>query len=165
MGHDGAMDWAGWAVFGLLATAVLTAIMIGAQLAGFTRLDIPLMLGTMFVADPDRARVVGFFVHLVNGQGFALGYAAVFAAVGEATWWSGGLLGLVHAAVALLVLVPLLPGVHPRMASERAGPAAGPVLEPPGLLGLNYGRETPIVIVLAHLGFGIALGLLLEPSP
>jgi hypothetical protein len=37
------------------------------------------MLGTMFVVEPDRARVAGFFIHLVNGQGFALGYAAVFA--------------------------------------------------------------------------------------
>jgi hypothetical protein len=33
------MDWAGWAVFGLIATAALTSVMIGAQLAGLTRLD------------------------------------------------------------------------------------------------------------------------------
>jgi len=35
------MDWAGWAIFGLIATAILTAVLIGAQLAGLTRLDIP----------------------------------------------------------------------------------------------------------------------------
>jgi hypothetical protein len=34
------MDWAGWAVFGLAATAALTAVLIDAQLAGTTRLDI-----------------------------------------------------------------------------------------------------------------------------
>ena len=28
------MDWAGWAVFGLVATTGLTAVMIAAQLAG-----------------------------------------------------------------------------------------------------------------------------------
>ena len=138
------MDWVGWAIFGLIATALLTAVMLGAQLAGLTRLDIPLLLGTMTVADPDRARVAGFFIHLANGQLFALGYAAVFAILDEASWWIGGLLGFVHGAVALLVLVPLLPGVHPRMASERAGPSTGPTLEPPGLLALNYGRETLI---------------------
>ena len=158
------MDWAGWAIFGLIATAALTAVMMGAQLAGYTRLDIPLMLGTLVVADPDKARVAGFFVHLVNGQAFALGYAAAFAAADEATWWTGGLLGTLHGAVALLVIVPLLPGVHPRMASERAGLRAGASLEPPGLLGLNYGRETPLVTILAHVAFGIALGLLLDPS-
>jgi hypothetical protein len=158
------VDWAGWAIFGLLATAALTAVLIGAQLAGFTRLDLPLMLGTIVVSDPDRARVAGFFIHLLNGQAFALGYAAVFAATDEATWWLGGLLGLLHGAVALLVIVPLLPGVHPHMHSERAGLAGGAALEPPGLAGLNYGRETPLVTMLAHLVFGVALGLLLEPS-
>jgi hypothetical protein len=158
------VDWAGWATFGLIATASLTAVLISAQLAGLTRLDLPLMLGSMVVADPDRARVAGFFVHLVNGQGFALGYAAVFTATEEATWWAGGLLGALHGAVALLVLVPLLPAVHPHMASERAGLSSGAALEPPGLLGLNYGRETPLVTMVAHVAFGIALGLLLDPS-
>jgi hypothetical protein len=158
------MDWTGWAIFGLIATAALTAIMIGAQLAGFTRLDLPLMLGSIIIADPDRARVAGFLIHLVNGQAFVLGYAAVFAATGDATWWAGGLLGVLHGAVALLVIVPLLPGIHPHMASERAGPSRGAALEPPGVLGLNYGRETPLVTMLAHVAFGIALGLLLDPS-
>lgn len=158
------MDWTGWAIFGHIATGALTAIMIGAQLAGFTRLDLPLMLGSIIIADPDRARVAGFLIHLVNGQAFALGYAAVFAATGDATWWAGGLLGVLHGAVALLVIVPLLPGIHPHMASERAGPSRGAALEPPGVLGLNYGRETPLVTMLAHVAFGIALGLLLDPS-
>ena len=158
------MDWGGWVIFGLIATAALTAVLLGAQLAGFTRLDLPLMLGSIVVADPDRARVAGFLIHLVNGQCFALGYAAVFAATGEASWWAGGLLGVLNGAVALLVIVPLLPGIHPRMASERAGLSSGPALEPPGLLGLNYGRETPVVTMLAHVAFGIALGLLLDPS-
>jgi uncharacterized membrane protein YagU involved in acid resistance len=158
------VDWSGWAIFGLIATGALTAVMIGAQLAGFTRLDLPLMLGSIVVADPDRARVFGFLIHLVNGLGFALGYAAVFAARDEASWWAGGVLGALHGAVALLVIVPLLPGIHPHMASERAGLSSGPALEPPGLLGLNYGRETPLVTVLAHVVFGISLGLLLDPS-
>ena len=158
------VDWSGWAIFGLIATGALTAVMIGAQLAGFTRLDLPLMLGSIVVADPDRARVSGFLIHLVNGQGFALGYAAVFAATDEASWWAGGVLGVLHGAVALLVIVPLLPGIHPHMASERAGLSSGPALEPPGLLGLNYGRETPLVTVLAHVVFGVSLGLLLDPS-
>ncbi len=155
------MDWAGWALFGLLATAILTATMIVAQLAGWTRLDLPLLLGTIATEDPDRARVVGFFMHLAIGEGFALGYAAAFALLDTATWWLGALFGLVHAAVALTIVVPLLPGVHPRMASNRAGPASVTVLEPPGLLALNYGAETPAVAIVSHLAFGIALGLLL----
>ncbi|HUG50747.1 MAG TPA: hypothetical protein VLZ78_07095 [Terrimesophilobacter sp.] len=156
------MDWSGWALFGLIATAALTAAMIGAQLAGLTRLDFPLVLGTIFTEDPDKARIAGFFLHLVIGQGFALGYAATFALVHHASWWLGALLGLLHVAVALTILLPLVPGVNPRMASERAGPSSTAVLEPPGLLGLNYGIQTPAVAIVAHLIYGIVLGLLLQ---
>lgn len=155
------MDWGGWVLFGLVATTALTAVMIGAQLAGLTRLDLPLLLGTLITEDPDRARVAGFFIHLAIGQGFAFGYAASFALLGRATWWLGGLLGLLHVAVALTILVPLLAGVHPRIASDRAGPSSTAALEPPGLGGLNYGPQTPLVAIAAHLAYGIALGTLL----
>jgi hypothetical protein len=156
------MDWAGWALFGLVATAVLTAALIAAQLAGLTRLDLPLVLGTLVTEDPDRARVLGFVMHLCAGQGFALGYAAAFALLHRATWWIGALFGILHVGIALTVLLPLLPGVHPRMASERAGPASTAVLEPPGLFGLNYGLQTPAVTVVVHIMYGVVLGLLLN---
>jgi hypothetical protein len=155
------MDWAGWALFGLLATTALTAVMTAAQLAGLSRLDLPLVLGTLLTEDPDRARTAGFLIHLVVGQVFALGYAAVFALLGVATWWLGALLGLLHVSIALTVLLPLLPGWHPRMASHRAGPSSTAVLEPPGLLALNYGVQTPAVAIAAHVVYGAVLGLLL----
>jgi hypothetical protein len=47
------------------------------------------------------------------------------------------------------------------MASHRAGRSSIAVLEPPGLGGLNYGGQTPAVIIAAHLTYGIALGVLL----
>lgn len=156
------MDWAGWALFGLLATTALTALMIGAQLGGLSRLDLPLILGTLVTPDPDRARAAGFLIHLAVGQGFALGYAGSFVLLGHATWWLGGLLGLLHGLVALTAILPMLAGVHPRMASNRAGLQSTAVLEPPGLFGLNYGAQTPLVTIAAHLAYGIALGLLLD---
>jgi hypothetical protein len=157
------VDWGGWATFGFAATVVLTTIMVAAQLAGFSRMDLPMMLGTMFVEDPDRARVVGFFIHLFNGQVFALMYTAAFALLGRATWWLGALFGLIHGLAALTLIVPFLPAVHPRMASEREGPDLRSVLEPPGLLGLNYGRETPAFALVAHVVFGTMLGIFLNP--
>jgi hypothetical protein len=156
------VDWAGWALFGLLATTVLTALMIFAQLSGLSRLDLPLILGTIVTPDPDRARVAGFLIHLVVGQAFALGYAACFVLLDMASWWLGGLLGALHGVLALTLLIPLLVGIHPRMASERAGPGSTAVLEPPGLLALNYGAQTPVVAMAAHLAYGVALGLLLD---
>jgi uncharacterized membrane protein YagU involved in acid resistance len=110
------------------------------------------------------SRLAGFHIHLAVGQIFALGYATSFALLGRATWWIGALLGLLHGAVALSVLIPMLVGVHPRMASNRAGPQSTAVLEPPGLLGLNYGAQTPLVTMAAHVVYGVALGVLLDGS-
>lgn len=158
------MDWGGWAVFGLVATTLLTAVLILVQLLGRTRLDLPLMLGSAVVVDPDQARVAGFVMHLGFGQLFGVFYGAGFASLDRSGWWLGALFGLVHAIVALTVLVPLLPGVHPRMASERAGPDSKAVLEPPGLLALNYGPATPLVTIVAHVVYGAVLGLTLNPT-
>jgi hypothetical protein len=158
------MDWAGWATFGFVATVVLTGIMVGAQLSGLSRMDIPMMLGTILVESPDRARLIGFVVHLVNGQVFALLYAGAFALIGTATWWLGAIFGAVHGVAALTLIIPILPGVHPRMASERTGPELRAVLEPPGLLGLNYGAQTPAFALAAHIAYGTLLGSFLSPG-
>ena len=152
------MDWAGWAVFGLVATTLLTTVLVLAQLTGQTRLDLPLILGSIVVADSDRARVVGALLHLGVGQVFAAFYAAGFATLNRAGPVLGGAFGFVHAIVALGLLVPLLPGIHPRMASERAGPDSIAALEPPGVLALNYGIRTPLFTIAAHIVYGAVLG-------
>jgi uncharacterized membrane protein YagU involved in acid resistance len=152
------VDWLGWLTFGVAATVLLTGIMVTAQLAGWSRMDMPMLLGTMFVADPDRARLVGFLMHLVMGQLFALFYMSAFVLLGTATWWLGALFGLFHGLAALTILVRVVVGVHPRMASDRSGPEVGGILEPPGLLGLNYGRQTPLFALIGHLAYGMVLG-------
>jgi len=157
------VDWAGWATFGFVATVILTGIMVAGQLLGLSRMDLPFILGTIMVEDPDRARVVGFLIHLANGQVFALLYAGAFALVGWASWWLGAVFGLVHGLAALTVIVPLLPGIHPRMASERSGPELRTVIEPPGPFGLNYGRETFAFVLVAHVAYGALLGGFLNP--
>jgi hypothetical protein len=158
------VDWAGWAFFGFMATIVLTVVMVGAQLLGLSRLDFTLVLGTVFIEDPDRARLAGFFLHLAAGLVFASLYAAAFALLGTSSLLLGGLFGLVHGVAALVLIVPLLPTVHPRMASERTGPDFEVGLEPPGHLALNYGRLTPLVAMVAHAAYGAVLGGFLRPS-
>ncbi len=157
------MDWAGWATFGFGATVALTLIMVGGQLAGLSRMDLPLMLGTIVAEDPDHARLVGFLMHLGVGQLFSLPYAAAFWLLGRGTWWWGALFGAFHGLAVLTLVFPLLPGLHPNMASERSGPVLDAVLEPPGLLGLNYGKETPLITFGAHVVFGVLLGAFVGP--
>ena len=157
-----AVDWTGWAIFGLLATAVLTGVMVSAQLLGWTRIDLPMMLGTLFTGRIERARVLGIMAHLAMGQFFALLYALGFAELRRSGALLGGIFGLVHGVAALTLIVPFLPGIHPRMASSRSGPDFA-ALEPPGLFALNYGGQTPVVTLVAHVVYGVTLGLLLGP--
>ena len=52
----------------------------------------------------------------------------------------------------------LLPVVHPRMGTGFDAAGSSPMLEPPGFLLLNYGRQTPLVTVLAHVVYGAIVG-------
>jgi len=146
------VDWAGWAIFGLIATSALTAVLIGAQLSGLTRLDLPLMLGTLLMADPDRARVAGFFLHLVNGQGLALGYAAVFAATDEARWWAGARRAprRAHAATMVTVTVLILAGIVVRVAAFRDEPST------PGLALVLTLAAAALTVIGGSIGGSIA---------
>jgi hypothetical protein len=158
------MNWRGTALWGFVGTVVLTGLMSGGHGLGLTRMSLPYMLGTMFTPDRDRARLVGFLVHVVNGWLFALIYAAAFESWRRTTWWLGALIGLVHGAFVLLAGVSLIPALHPRMASEQQGPTPTRQLEPPGFMALNYGRRTPIVLLLAHLVYGAILGAFYRPT-
>src|SRR5919201_6578197 len=152
------MNWSSWLLWGLAANVVLTTISSGTQALGLTRMNFPYMLGTIFTPDRDRARLYGFFAHLGFGWVFSLIYALIFQSIGVAGWWRGLLMGLLHAFFVLVVVMSLLPGVHPRMASEQHGPEAQNMLEPPGFLALHYGMRTPVSIIISHAIFGMILG-------
>jgi hypothetical protein len=156
------MNVASWVLWSFVATLVLTSILAGSQGAGITRMNLPYLLGTMLTGDRDRAKLAGFGLHLVNGALFSLLYVAAFHAWGQAGWWRGAAIGLVHALFVLLAGLPLLPALHPRMASEQHGPEPPRLLEPPGFLGLHYGVRTPLSVVFAHLVFGTILGAFYE---
>ncbi|MES2366314.1 MAG: hypothetical protein V4563_10515 [Pseudomonadota bacterium] len=145
-------------LWGFIATAFLTTLMAAGQGLGFSRMSLPFMLGTMFTADRNRAMVIGFAVHFFNGWLFALFYALVFENLHMTGWWLGAGMGLAQGLVVLVKLMPILPALHPRMASEHHGPEPTRQLEPPGFMALNYGRETPLISLFAHVVYGAILG-------
>src|SRR6266542_4894004 len=144
---------------GFVGTIVLTSSLRFAQETGLTRMDIPLMLGTVFTANRSRANVIGYAAHFVNGLLFALVYYLVFRAVGHAGWLFGLGLGAVHALFAGGALVGvLLPAVHPRMGTPWSDAEETPLLEPPGFLLENYGSRTAIGNLAAHMLYGAIVG-------
>lgn len=146
-------------LFGALATVLLTTVMSASQGLGWSRISLPYLLGTMFTPRRSRAMTLGYALHFATGCAFALLYA-LFLERTAATWWVGALLGFVHAAFLLTVGMQLLPGCHPRMAGRHHGPTPTRQLEPPGFLGLHYGRRTPLFTLLAHVLYGSVFGWL-----
>ncbi|MBV9492673.1 MAG: hypothetical protein JOZ54_00365 [Acidobacteria bacterium] len=152
------MNYPSILVWGFAASVVLLTTTVAGQSLGLTRIDIPFILGTMFTADRDKAKILGVAVHIVNGWVFALVFGLFFETAGFASWWFGALAGAVQGFFVAVVLLPILPGVHPRMVSDYRGPEPTRLLEPPGFLSTNYGRWTPFVAVVAHALYGLVLG-------
>jgi hypothetical protein len=144
---------------GFVGTVVLTTLLRTASELGFTRMDIPFLLGTALTADRVRAKAIGYALHFAFGLLFALVYYAVFVAIDESGFLLGALLGLLHALFVGTALVNvLLPVVHPRMGTGFTAAGSAPLLESPGFMLLNYGRETPLATIVAHVAYGAIVG-------
>jgi hypothetical protein len=144
---------------GFIGTVVMTTMLRAASEASITRMDLPFLLGTAFSDRRRKAKVWGYAIHFIIGLLFALGYAAAFDAVGYAGWRLGALLGIVHASFVATALVNvLLPIVHPRIGTPETGANEVALLEPPGFMMLNYGRNTFLVTLAAHAAYGAIVG-------
>jgi hypothetical protein len=144
---------------GVAGTFVLTSLLRAATELRRTRIDLPFLLGTVVTADRQRAKLVGYFLHLVAGLLFSLVYYLGFVGLGRAGWLLGAGFGAVHGLFAMTTLVNvLLPAIHPRMGSSLSSVDSTALLEAPGFLMLNYGRATPIVTLIAHVLYGAIVG-------
>lgn len=152
------IHWIQGLFWGFVASLALVSTESIAQGLGLTRLNLPYILGSGLTPDRDRARAIGTGMHIVMGWFFSLIYVVAMAFLGGPTWYHGVLIGLVHALVICLIGWQVLPGIHPRMASETHGPSATRMLEPPGFMGLNYGVSTPLTVFITHAIFGAILG-------
>jgi hypothetical protein len=151
-------------IWSLVATVAMTTVLEGSQGLGLSRLSLPFLVGTLFTRNRDRALVIGFVAYTIGGCMFALLYFLFFASVGIGTWWLGAAVGFLHGVFLLVCALPLLPYAHPGMASEHDGPGHPYVLEPPGCLGLNYGRQTPLTTLLGQTLYGFILGVFAQLS-
>ena len=99
-------------------------------------------------------------------------YAALFVALGDASWWIGAVVGVAHGLVVGAMFMPMMPTMHPRM-SRSAAPARtgldratvteqpdGEVrLAPPGFMGKDWGAMTPGGLVMGHAVYGVVAAL------
>src|SRR5215213_2359183 len=145
-------------VWGLIATLAMTSILFISQNAGWSRLNMPYLLGSFFTGARHEANVLGFIMYMLGGWVFAFLYYVIFSVLGTSSGWIGGISGLVHAILLLALALPMLSYIHPRVASEFDGPDTRKVLEPPGFFGLHYGYRTPLVLLVAQTSYRVILG-------
>jgi len=150
-----------WSLFigGFLGTMVLTTMVRGASELGYTRMDLALLLGTTVTSNRRKAKAIGYLFHFVMGFGFALAYGVFFVVIGRSSWWLGAMIGALHGLFMSSVLVNiLLPIVHPRMGTPESAANDVALIEAPGFLMLNYGRNTFVLNLLAHIAYGAIIG-------
>jgi hypothetical protein len=148
---------------GLIGTLAMTTIIKAASELGVTRMDLALLLGTVVTENRRKARALGYIFYFVIGAVFAEAYGGFFAIIGRSSWQLGALLGVLHAVFIATVLVSvLLPVVHPRMATPDTAANDTTLIEPPGFLMLNYGRNTFLVTLAAHIVYGALVGLIVR---
>jgi uncharacterized membrane protein YagU involved in acid resistance len=148
---------------GFAGTLTLTTMLRTASELNLTRMDLPFLLGTAVTANRTRAKAVGYVAHFVMGLIFALGYYALFLALGRHDWWLGAVFGLGQGLFAGTVLVNvLLPLVHPRMGSALSDASSVALLEPPGFMARNYGVQTPVVSLVAHVLYGTVIAVFMN---
>ncbi len=150
--------WPAIALWGLIASGAMATVLEGSRLLGFSRMSLPFLFGTFFTMRRAPAMVLGYIAYLLGGWVFAILYALVLHDLGWPTWWIGGLMGLAHGVFLVTVFLPLLPFIHPNVATHYDGPSALARLEPPGPFGLNYGYATPATTVAAQVLFGLIFG-------
>ena len=144
---------------GFLGTLALSTVLRAAGELGFTRMDLPFLLGTSVTENRRRAKVYGYLFHFALGLCFAVLYGICFAAIGRSGWWVGALVGALHALFTSTVLVNIvLPVIHRRIGTPETAANEIALIEPPGFLMLNYGRNTFLVTLIAHMAYGAIVG-------
>jgi Family of unknown function (DUF6789) len=155
--------WRSAVAGGFIGTLVLTTIMRTAGQLGLTRMDLAFLLGTVVTDDRRKAKAIGYVFHFVVGLAFALLYVEFFEIVGRSSWWAGALLGALQALFTATVLVnELLPVVHPHMATADTAANQYALIEPPGFLMRNYGPNTFLVMLAAHIAYGWIIGAIVS---
>jgi hypothetical protein len=145
---------------GFMGTMVLTTVLRGASEIGWTRMDLAFLLGTSVTENRRKAKAIGYVFHFILGIGFAVVYGALFVTIDYSSWWLGALLGALQAFFVSTVLVNvLLPVVHPRMGTPETAANEIALVEPPGFLMLNYGRNTFLINLAAHVAYGTIVAL------
>ena len=145
---------------GFVGTLAMTAVMMAGRAGGMTSMDLPLTIGGLLSGDEGKARRLGMVIHvlMMGTVVFGVIYGLLFAAFDSDTALTGLLIGVVDGLIFGLMVLPMMPAIHPRMKAT----AGGFQLDPPGVLGIAYGKATALGIVMSHAVYGLVVAIVFE---
>lgn len=149
------ITWSAILWSGFMATTFAAACLWVFRTFGWTVFSPSTQLGCLFFGNPriPAAEGVGLLLLFLLGSSVvAWLYAGLMGWLGGVSLGRGALVGLVHGTLAVLVL----PAFGTISACVRAGH-----LPEPGILGLGWGRGTPVGVVAGHVVYGAAVGAIL----
>ena len=152
-GSWGGIVWAGFA--GFVASVLAVSVMWVFRTLGLTRLSATGQLGCLVYDDPRLPMTetlgLGIFV-LLHATLLAALFAAVLRGVGGPGWGTGMGVGAVFGFLVAAAL-PWLARVNRCIRMGR--------IPPPGHLGLDWGRATPVALVAGYAVYGSVFGAVL----
>lgn len=164
---------------GLMATVAMSLVAEGASLKDFTAMpSMSFVIGSAFSGDQDEAMLVGNLVHfaLLGTVLYGIGYALALSVLDASPLLVGAGVGMVHGAL-IGIALGMVDTVHPRlvdparpevaMASAKGSTAiriavdrSEVVAVRPGTFGVNWGEQTPVVIMASYTVFGVVFAFL-----
>ncbi|MGM0545998.1 MAG: hypothetical protein ACQEST_04685 [Bacteroidota bacterium] len=137
------------AISGFLGAVILTLLIYLLSQFG-QKIDIPYLIGTRFVNIENRSQVyiVGITLHLLIGAGWGIFYVFLLTAMAVIPNWPAGILwGLGH-GIFVGSMMGIIADTHPYIGEDKP-------INPPGILGQEWGAMIPYWILLLHIIFGI----------
>ncbi len=150
---------------GVVAAGVMTLLLWLARVAGITKLNLAMSLGTVTSATlgaSPGAWFQGMLAMLTVGGIFALVYAWIFEAWShhEARAWLGAIIGAGHSIVGGALLGWMMPPLHP-----GPPPSGDALLADPGFMGMHYGMAAAVVFIALHIVYGAIIGGWMHAAP
>lgn len=140
-----------WA--GVIGGIVMVILMWMARTFMGMQIDLPMMLGTMFLPMGMGAWIMGFIMHLIISGIIGLIYAWGFEHLTHKAGWAVGVgFGFIHSIVAG-IFMGMVPAIHPRI----------PPMSAPGYFLLNMGMMGLIGLFVMHLIYGAIVGGMYGP--
>lgn len=144
-------NWLMAAAAGVVGALVMTLMTDMSRAVGLIEANMSRYQGCMVTQrmDGGKALIAGLTFHLLTGAALAIGYALIFRVIGEATWWIGALIGVVH-WVAAGIGFPFLDRMNACVADGR--------MRGFGVMGRNYGPMMVLGLLMGHVVYGAIVG-------